>query len=57
MSFLKFLVSIGDELADLFSYGSSGNAPDPEYEQQLAMRLVRKVADERARREIVEPSG
>ncbi len=53
--FLKFLALIGNELFDLFQYGAGGTGPDPEYEKMLAMRIVRKVADERARREIPGP--
>lgn len=53
--FLHFLALIGTELYDLFSYGASGNQPDPDYELRLALRIVRKVADERARREIPGP--
>jgi hypothetical protein len=53
--FLAFLARIGTELFDLFQYSASGNAPDPEYEKMLAMRIVRKVSDDRARREIPGP--
>jgi hypothetical protein len=54
--FLQFLALIGNELFDLFQYGAAGTgAPDPEYEKMLAMRIVRRVADERARREIPGP--
>ena len=53
--FLKFLALIGTELFDLFQYSVSGNQPDPEHEKMLAMRIVRKVADDRARREIPGP--
>lgn len=54
--FLAFLALIGNELFDLFKYGADGTgAPDPEYEKMLAMRIVRKVSDERARREIQGP--
>lgn len=53
--FLSFLALIGTELYDLFAYGSGTGAPDPEYEKMLAMRIVRKVADDRARREIPGP--
>lgn len=53
--FLRFLALIGNELYDLFSYSASGNQPDAEYEKQLAMRIVRKVSDDRARREIPNP--
>lgn len=53
--FLAFVALIGNELYDLFSYSASGNQPDPEYELRLAKRIVRKVADDRARREIHGP--
>jgi len=49
--FLAFLARIGSELYDLFAY-TQREEVDPELEKQLAMRIVRKAADERARREI-----
>ena len=49
--FLAFLVTIADEVYDLFAYSRAGE-PDPEQEKQLAMRIVRKASDERARRDI-----
>lgn len=49
---LRFLTVIADELFELFQMAQSKDAPDPEAEKQLAMRLIRKASDERARREI-----
>ena len=53
--FLSFLALIGSELYDLFQYGAGGGSPDPQYEEMLAKRIVRKIADDRARREIPNP--
>lgn len=51
--FLAFLLSISDELYDLFVYVRTVNrAQDPEVEKQLAMRIVRKASDERMKREL-----
>ena len=49
MGFLKFLAALGDELMDLFNYGQNvarGQEADPEYERELAGRLIRKASDE-----------
>lgn len=52
--FLGFIAAIGHELYDLWAYSRRpAQQLDPEYEMQLAMRVVRKAADERAKREIV----
>ncbi len=54
---MLFLATIATELYDLFAYSQRAPAQmDPEYEKQLAMRIVRKASDERARREITEES-
>lgn len=48
MAFLKFVAALGSELWDLFNYGknvASGQAPDPDYERELAGRLIRKSSD------------
>lgn len=51
--FILFLVSIADELYDLFTYVRATNrAQDPEVEKQLAMRIVRKASDEKMRQEL-----
>jgi hypothetical protein len=53
---LTFLASIATELHDLFLYTHRApQIPNPDYEMQLAMRIVRRAADDRARREIAEP--
>ncbi len=52
---LTFLASIATELYDLFQYTQRAEqVPNPDYEMQLAMRIVRRAADDRARREITE---
>ena len=53
--FLSFLALIGNELFELFHYGASDAPPNPEEELRLAKRIVRKIADDRARREIQGP--
>lgn len=51
--FLSFLLSIADELYDLFVYVRTVNrSQDPEVEKQLAMRIIRKASDERMKREL-----
>lgn len=51
--FISFLLSIADELYDLFVYVRTVNrAQDPEVEKQLAMRIIRKASDERMKREL-----
>lgn len=51
--FLTFLLSIADELYDLFVYVRTVNrSQDPEVEKQLAMRIIRKASDERMKREL-----
>lgn len=52
--FLRFLLVIGEELADLFAYVKS-DKPDPETERQLAMRIIRKAKDDEAVRTIEGP--
>ena len=50
---LTFLAALAEPLYELFQYSrrTSGEL-DPEEEKQIAMRIVRKASDERARREI-----
>lgn len=54
---LTFIASIADELLELFAMSQATEAPDPEAEKDLAMRLIRKASDERARREIEAAGG
>ena len=50
--FFSFLLLITDELYELFIYYKQSGRSDPEKEKQLAMEIVRKVSDERTRKEI-----
>jgi hypothetical protein len=51
--FLSFLLTIADELYDLFVYVRAVNrTQDPEVEKQLAMRIIRKASDEKMKREL-----
>lgn len=52
MSFLTFLASLAEPLYAAFEHFTSGAPPDPEKEKQLAMSIVRKASDERAKRDI-----
>lgn len=49
---LSFLGNIADELFQLFQLSQRDTAPDPEEEKQIAMSLVRKASDARAKKEI-----
>ena len=54
-AFLKFLARVGNELVDIFNYGQNiarGQAPDPDYERELAGRLIRKASDEAMLKEL-----
>lgn len=49
--FLKFLGLLGSELYELFQYARRGQ-PDPEEEDRIAKRIIRKASDEAMRREL-----
>ena len=49
---LRFLGLIADELHDLFVEVQSDAELNEERNKQIAMRMMRKISDERARREI-----
>lgn len=55
MKFLKFVAGLYNELYELFTYSEKvieGQEADPEYERELAGRLIRKGSDEAMKREL-----
>ena len=55
MKFLKFVAGLYNELYELFTYSEKvieGQESDPEYERELAGRLIRKASDEAMKREL-----
>jgi len=49
--FLRFLIPFTPDLIDLYDHVQSGKN-DPDYEQQIAMNIIRKAKDAQAKKEI-----
>lgn len=54
-TFLKFLAAMAAPLTALFHYSQSvakGEKPDPDYERELAGKLIRAASDEQMHKEL-----